>query len=90
MKKKRVYEVNRNGLIVQEAFMEMAEDYGGVVWDQFDVMGGLKSMQNWQNAGLAQKDKIHFTREGYILIGDLLYNALITDYMEHINKTREE
>lgn len=90
VKKKRVYEVNRNALAVQEAFMEMAKDYGGVVWNQFDVMGGLKSMQNWQNAGLAQKDKIHFTREGYILIGDLLYNALITDYMEHINKMREE
>ena len=85
VKKKRVYEVNPNGKIVQEAFKEMAKDYGGAVWDQFDVMGGLKSMQAWEKAGLAQKDKVHFTRDGYRLMGDLLYNALITDYLEHIN-----
>ena len=86
VKKKRVYEVNRNALVVQEAFMEMAEDYGGVVWDQFDVMGGLKSMQAWEKAGLAQKDKIHFTREGYKLMGDLLYNALIDSYIQHTKR----
>lgn len=85
VKKKRVYEVNPNGKVVQQAFKEMAKDYGGAVWDQFDVMGGLKSMQSWEKAGLAQKDKVHFTRDGYRLMGDLLYNALITDYLEHIN-----
>ena len=88
VKKKRVYEVNTNALIVQQAFMEMAQDYGAAVWDQFDVMGGLKSMQAWEKAGLAQKDKIHFTRDGYQLMGDLLYNALITDYLEHIKTKR--
>ena len=88
VKKKRVYEVNTNALIVQQAFMEMAKDYGAAVWDQFDVMGGLKSMQAWEKTGLAQKDKIHFTRDGYRLMGDLLYNALITDYLEHIKTNR--
>ena len=83
VKKKRVYEVNPNGKVVQQAFMEMAKDYGGAVWDQFDVMGGLKSMQAWEKAGLAQKDKIHFTRDGYKLMGDLLYNALIESYIQH-------
>ena len=86
VKKKRVYEVNTNALIVKEAFMEMAKDYGGAVWDQFDVMGGLKSMQAWEKAGLAQKDKVHFTREGYKLMGDLLYNALIESYIQHTKR----
>lgn len=90
VKKKRVYEVNPNGVVVQQAFMEMAADYGGAVWDQFDVMGGLKSMQAWEKAGLAQKDKIHFTRDGYKLMGDLLYNALIDSYIQHINKSTAE
>ena len=35
-------------------------------------------------ADLAKKDKVHFTKEGYQLLGDLLYNALITKYIEHI------
>jgi lysophospholipase L1-like esterase len=83
-KKKKRYEVNTNGLIVEEAFMEMGKKYNAAVWDQFDIMGGLKSMQDWENAGLAKKDKVHFTKEGYQLLGDLLYNALITKYIEHI------
>ena len=86
VKKKTVYEVNPNGKVVEEAFMEMGREYNAAVWDQFDIMGGLKSMQEWENAGLAKKDKVHFTNEGYRLIGDLLYNALITRYMEHVKQ----
>lgn len=33
-------------------------------------------MQKWQNAKLAQADKVHFTRAGYQLMGDLFYEAL--------------
>ena len=83
-KRKARYEVNTNGLIVEEAFMEMGRRYNAAVWDQFDIMGGLKSMQDWEKADLAKKDKVHFTNEGYMLLGDLLYNALITRYIEHI------
>ena len=82
--RKNKYEVNPNGKVVEQAFMEMGKQYGAAVWDQFDVMGGLRSMQNWEKAGLAQKDKIHFTRDGYRLMGDLLYNALIENYLKHI------
>ena len=83
-KRYKRYEVNTNGLIVEEAFMEMGRQYNAAVWDQFDIMGGLKSMQDWEKAGLAKKDKVHFTNEGYKLLGDLLYNALITKYIEHV------
>ena len=85
--KKNKYEVNKNGLIVQEAFMEMAKKYDAVVWDQFDVMGGLNSMKHWEEAGLAKKDKVHFTNEGYRLLGDLFYNAMIDNYIEHLKST---
>ena len=84
VKKKRRYEVNPNGKIVEDAFMEMGKQYNAAVWDQFDIMGGLRSMSDWEKAGLAQKDKVHFTNAGYQLLGDLLYNALITSYLEHV------
>jgi len=84
VRKKTRYEVNTNGLIVEEAFMEMGKQYNAAVWDQFDIMGGLSSMQDWEHVGLAKKDKVHFTNEGYALLGDLLYNALIISYIEHI------
>ena len=82
--RKNKYQVNLNGPVVEEAFMEMGKDYNAAVWNQFDIMGGLGSMQEWENAGLAKKDKVHFTNEGYELLGDLLYNALISRYIEHI------
>lgn len=83
-KRKVRYEVNTNGKIVEEAFFEMGKQYNAAVWDQFDIMGGLHSMHNWEQAGLAQKDKVHFTTMGYQLMGDLLYNALISRYIEHV------
>ena len=84
VKKKTRYEVNTNGLIVEEAFLEMGKRHNAAVWDQFDIMGGLSSMQDWEHAGLAKKDKVHFTNEGYTLLGNLLYNALISNYIERI------
>ena len=86
-KRKGYYEVNPNGLIVEQAFLELGKKHNAAVWDQFDVMGGLYSMRNWETAGLAQSDKIHFTSDGYKLIGDLLYNAFISRYMEHVKAT---
>ena len=88
--RKKRYEVNPNGKIVEDAFMEMGKKYDAAVWDQFEIMGGLKSMLEWEKAGLAQKDKVHFTYDGYKLLGDLLYNALIEKYITHVklNATR--
>jgi len=81
---RKKYAVNPNGTLAQQAFMELGRKHNGAVWDFFDIMGGLKSMQQWQDAGIAQKDKVHFTSSGYMLIGDLLFNALMDDYMKHL------
>ncbi len=81
---RKKYEVNPNGVLAQQAFLELGRKYNGAVWDFFDIMGGLKSMQQWQDEGIAQKDKVHFTSSGYMLIGDLLFNALMDRYMEHL------
>ena len=81
---RKKYEVNPNGLLAEEAFMELGKKHNAAVWDFFDIMGGLRSMQDWQEEGIAQKDKVHFTNTGYCLIGDLLFNALMDRYMEHL------
>lgn len=81
---RRVKRANPNALLVQKAFYELAEEYGGAVWDVFDLMGGLDSCTRWRDAGLMATDLIHFTRTGYELLGDLLYNALIDDYMNRV------
>lgn len=68
---------NRNGLLAREVFYRLADEVGGAVWDQFDIMGGLGSVQKWKNAGYAQGDRVHFTANGYNLVGDLFYNAFV-------------
>ncbi|GHV57636.1 hypothetical protein FACS1894182_07020 [Bacteroidia bacterium] len=77
---RRKYQVNPNGAVARKAFFRLAEEHRGGVWDLFSLMGGLRSMQKWQNAGLARSDKVHFTKEGYLLIGDLFYNAFVDYY----------
>jgi lysophospholipase L1-like esterase len=49
-------------------------------WDLYQIMGGAASVQSWYGAGLAQRDKLHFTRAGYELQGKLLFEALINGY----------
>ena len=43
-------------------------------------MGGAGSMDAWVNANLARTDRIHFTPEGYTILGNLLFNALMDVY----------
>lgn len=61
---------------------ELAEEYGGAVFDTFRLMGGMRSSASWVRARLQRADHIHFTKEGYELWGDLLYNALMMDFMK--------
>lgn len=80
---RRRYVVNRNGLVAQGAFYKLAGMHKGAVWDLFSVMGGLGSMKKWEAEGLARADKVHFTSKGYMLIGDLFYNALVDYYISN-------
>lgn len=83
---RRVKRPNPNAVAVQRAMTELAAEYGGAVWDVFDMMGGLDSSPSWRSAGLMANDLIHFTRTGYELLGDMLYNAIIEYYMSTSSK----
>lgn len=76
--------VNKNGEKVRESMFRMAERHGAGVWDMYSVMGGLNSIVLWEKNNLAQHDKIHFTREGYLVIADLFFTALIRDFEKYI------
>lgn len=49
-------------------------------WDLFAVMGGYGSMAKWFKGGLTAKDRLHFNGKGYVIQGELLYNAIIKAY----------
>jgi lysophospholipase L1-like esterase len=80
----RRYYNNTNGLLAQQSFYALAKYYNAGIWDLFSFMGGLSSMKQWEEKGLAQRDKIHFTQQGYTIIGDFVYNAFILEYINHL------
>ncbi len=81
--------VNRNGIKVQKSMYKLAKKYNAAVWDMFEIMGGLNSVVGWEKNYLARRDKVHFTRTGYILLGDLLFDAIIHDYGDFISNNHK-
>lgn len=82
---KRRY-VNKHVFKVVERMQSLSKKYGAGVWDMFEVMGGLNSIVQWQKRGLAKPDKIHFTPDGYRLIGDLMFNAFMRSYDNYLRR----
>lgn len=70
----------------KEAMVYLAERKKLAVWDMFEIMGGLNSIQKWHSDGLAKKDLLHLNYKGYNLIGDLLFEALMEAYKNHTTK----
>jgi lysophospholipase L1-like esterase len=75
---------NKNAELVRETMIKLAKKHGGAVWDMYGIMGGLGSIKTWQKHRLAKSDKIHLTKEGYELMGDLLFEAIIKAYNGHL------
>jgi lysophospholipase L1-like esterase len=75
---------NKRALLVKEAMYELAKKHDAAVWDLFEIMGGLNSISKWEKNGLAKKDKIHLTPDGYKLVGDLLFEAILNAYKDYV------
>lgn len=71
---------NPNALKVSEVMLKLCKKHGAAYWDLFEIMGGFGSIKIWEKYGLAKADKIHFTKQGYILQGDLMFEALMRSY----------
>jgi lysophospholipase L1-like esterase len=76
---------NKNALVVQEVMYRLAKKHDGAVFDLFTVMGGLGSINQWQQANLAATDKIHLSKKGYELQADLMafaFQKALGDYLD--------
>jgi lysophospholipase L1-like esterase len=76
--------VNHNTFRIREIIFDLArsENYG--VWDFYTIMGGLNSSSAWYNNGLMKIDHIHFNKTGYILEGNLFFNAFLKSWEYHL------
>ena len=70
--------VNPHTEEVEEAFRELSREYKAAFWDMYDIMGGYGSMATWRESGLSQSDQVHFTGDGYRLLGDLMFDAIMS------------
>jgi lysophospholipase L1-like esterase len=70
--------------IVQNKIIETANQNHLPYWDLYEVGGGNHSADRWKKKDLLQADGIHFTKKGYELQGELLYEALIKGYNEYV------
>jgi lysophospholipase L1-like esterase len=59
---------------------EAALEFGCGFWNLRTAMGGRASMKQWVQAGMAQGDYVHFTAQGYRLLGDALFELLTGQY----------
>lgn len=77
--------INTRTPLVVDTEKEFAKTNGMAIWNMYDVVGGKTfACKNWTAAGMFQKDKIHFTREGYTLQGLLLHEAFIKAYNDYL------
>lgn len=81
---------NKRTVLARDAMFELMEKHDLAVWDLFSIMGGYKSMTKWNRVGLAAKDKVHFTPKGYVLLGDLMFEALIRSYYNNSNSAQKK
>lgn len=65
---------------IRNVLIEVAARNNLAYWDLQTIMGGRGSIHQWRANGLSAADNVHFTQQGYILQGELLYNALMNGY----------
>lgn len=67
---------NINMKIARNVIINYCMQNGYAYWDFYEIMGGFGSINKWFLKGLTSKDKLHLTRKGYELQGDILFKAL--------------
>lgn len=75
---------NYNNVNARDILLKVAEENSLAVWDFFTVMGGPNSIYQWYKHGLASNDKLHLTQPGYLLQGELFYEALLRAYYDYL------
>ena len=77
--------INTRTPLVVEAERTFSEENQIALWDMYDIVGGAGyACKNWTSANMFQRDKIHFTADGYRLMGSLLHEAFIKAYNNYV------
>ena len=81
------YRVNDNIALARDVILDFGRKNNIAVYDWYDVAGGSGSSEKWIADGLLSKDRVHYTRKGYEVQGELLYDAL-NNTLNALSQTR--
>ncbi|WP_291720243.1 GDSL-type esterase/lipase family protein [Bernardetia sp.] len=79
---------NYNTQKAEKRLQELMREKKIAFWNFYQIMGGFKSITEWQKAGLGQYDRIHLSQTGYNLQGDLFYEAIEEQYQNWLENQR--
>lgn len=80
--------LNPNNEKAGKVIMQLADKHNAAVWDFFSIMGGLGSIDLWNRNGLTNTDRLHLNRIGYVLQGDLMFEAFVKAYDDFLNNNQ--
>ncbi len=75
---------NKNVSEAETVIYDVARTYNCGVWNFYQIMGGFNSSILWQKDMLMVKDRVHFSAPGYLIKGDLLFEAILRAYDKHL------
>lgn len=75
-------------LSIRNSILKLAKENNCAVWDFFNVMGGLGSINKWHKNKLTAADFLHLNEKGYHLQGELFYTAIHNSYNSYTQNRR--
>lgn len=72
----------KNTLAITDSLRAIASRTACAFWDLHEIMGGDTSIYFWLDNQLARKDKLHFSKTGYELQGNLFSLAFLSAFSE--------
>jgi lysophospholipase L1-like esterase len=70
-----------------EAQRRAAFEVGAAFWSSYGAMGGAGSMSAWASMGLAQGDRVHLSKDGYVRMGSMFYEDISDAYKKYLTRT---
>lgn len=77
---------NTNVSYVRQSLIHYATTKGYAYWDLYSILGGDNSAYKLYQAGYLAEDGVHFKKNGYTVLGNLFYDALISNYSDYVQR----
>ena len=69
---------------VCDALIKYANLHDYAYWDLYSVLGGINSANSLVEHNILSPDGVHFKKDGYELLSELLYNAFLNKYNDYV------